>query len=79
MSTRDEIRESAELFSWVVVDQHQYAIYTRGDQSAHVRYRKDGSVGEAKLYRFFKADDLHLLETAQGKHKRSRILHWLAA
>lgn len=79
MSARDELREVAKLFDWTVVDQRDYDIYTRGDKTIHVLYRRGDSVGRATLYRFFKIDDLQELETVQGRHRKARILHWLAA
>lgn len=78
MTGMTEIREKAELFEWSLSSEYLHDVFLRGDDSIHVRYRRDGSVESADRYRFFSITDLHQTDSTPEKNKRTAVISWLA-
>ena len=80
MSTRDTVTAHADLFGWAVTTAtHNTANYVRGDKAILVDYSRDGSINTADLYHFYRLDDLHLMDRAGSRHKKEKVLSWLAS
>lgn len=78
MTTREDVRETAALFSWEVNPQNEHDILLHGENMIDVLYDRDGSVNTAERFHFFSINDLHLIERATGQSKKAQVISWLA-
>lgn len=75
MSAREEVDATASLLGWEVSE----GTYLRGDYCVQVDYTASGGISSASAYHFYSINDLKLQEQAIGKHKKEKVMAWLAA
>jgi hypothetical protein len=80
MTAAVEIRGRAKMFGWEthVDEQRKEDTFIHGPHMVAVSYNRGWTVGEGKLFYFFRASDVQLRETTPLRNKKSAIVAWLA-
>lgn len=80
VTTADDLVSKAELLGWTVRPDGSLRGITllRGEFFIVVGFTAAGGINNAEKYRFFRVDELQLVERLSGRFKREKLLAWLA-
>lgn len=79
-TARETILDSARILEWTHSTSGGHDILVRGERMIDLEYTVGGTLTRAWRYRFFRIDDLHLIDQIWPSDalKKEKVLAWLA-